>query len=223
MRYNAMTEDFQEATILEKPALFTPTRIDRATVPYGYHLYEVRHDDDCQGDAVQIARNIIVNHWGSLITKDEIELAPDGFLDIGPEDLNYSCGDCRSIRDFMAKYPPNGNIYRASSFPVSIVDAPVIALAENEKAGDVLLKFFRALGWNGEDILDPCKIRTTKEVYKNLYDTMFDRCHDPAGVGMFMVNRAPGTEDYIPPGKVYLLEGWIAPCEPQEGDENYVC
>ena len=103
-RYNAMTEDFEEVTILDMPALFTPGRIDRNTIPYGYHLYEVRHDDDCQGDAVQIARNIYVNHWGSLITRDELEI-PDGFLNVEPMDLNYGTGDCRSMGDFIAKYP----------------------------------------------------------------------------------------------------------------------
>jgi len=106
-RYNAMTEEFDEVTIFNKPALFTPIRIDANTIPNGYHLYEVRHDDDCQGDAVQIARSIVVNHWGSLITKDEIILPPDGYLDIEPEDLNYSTGDCRSMGEFMAKYPSN--------------------------------------------------------------------------------------------------------------------
>jgi hypothetical protein len=104
-RYNAMEEDFTEVTLLDKPALFTPIRIDCGTVPRGYHLYEVRHDDDCQGDAVQIARNIVVNHWGSLILRDEIRLPPDGFLDIQPEALNYDAGDCRSMKDFMEKYP----------------------------------------------------------------------------------------------------------------------
>jgi len=61
-RYNAMTESFDEVEVFEKPALFTPIRIDRSTVPPGYHLYEVRHDDECQGDSVEIARNIFVNH-----------------------------------------------------------------------------------------------------------------------------------------------------------------
>jgi len=104
MRYNAMTEGFEEVTILDKPALFTSIRIGRITVPYGYHLYEVRHDDDCQGDAVQIARNIYVNHWGSLITRDELT-ATDGFLDIKPEDLNYSTGNWRSMEEFITQYP----------------------------------------------------------------------------------------------------------------------
>jgi hypothetical protein len=103
---------------------------------------------------------------------------------------------------------------------ITVVDAPVIKLTDGEKAGDVLLKFYRALGWNGEDYLDTCKVRTTQAVYNRLYDTRFDRCPDPVGVGMQMVNRGPGTEDYIPQGKVYLLERWITPAESEESDAN---
>ena len=106
MKCNAMNEGFEEVTILGKPALFTCLRIERGTVPRGYHLYDVRHDDDCQGDAVQIARNIMVNHWGSIITREAIKLPTDGYLNITPEDLNYSAGDCRSMKAFMEKYPP---------------------------------------------------------------------------------------------------------------------
>ena len=105
-RYNAMKEDFEEVTILNKPALFTSIRIDRSTIPRGYHLYEVRHDDDCQGDAVQIARGIMVNHWGTLITREEIKLPSDGYLDIEPEALNYDTGGCHNMKEFMEKYPP---------------------------------------------------------------------------------------------------------------------
>jgi hypothetical protein len=102
---------------------------------------------------------------------------------------------------------------------IIVVDAPEIVLDEGEKAGDVLLKFFMALGWNGEDYLDPCKIRTTQAVYDRLYNTMYEKCPDPVGVGMHMVNRGPGTENYIQPGKVHLLEGWIKPAESKEEDE----
>lgn len=103
-RYDAMTEDFEEVTIFDKPALFTPLRIDRNTVPNGYYLYEVQHDDDCQGDAVQIAKSVVVNHWGSLITRDEIMLPSDGYLDIEPDDLNYGVGDCRSMKEAINKW-----------------------------------------------------------------------------------------------------------------------
>jgi hypothetical protein len=119
------------------------------------------------------------------------------------------------MRDFMAKYPQTER--KVST--ITIVDAPEINLAEDEKAGEALLKFYRALGWNGDDMLDPCKIRTTKDVYNRLYDVMFNRCPDPVGVGMLIVNSGPGADNCVPPGKVYLYEGWIKPAEPEEGEK----
>ena len=99
---------------------------------------------------------------------------------------------------------------------IIVMDAPEVSLAPDEKAGELLLHFFRALGWNGEDFLDPCKVHTTKEIYDRLYDQIYERCPDPVGVGMFMVNSGPGVESYIPPGKVWLLEGWIKPSDSEE-------
>jgi len=105
-RFNAMTENFEEVEILGKPALFSSLRIDRSTLPKGLYLYEVRHDDDCQGIACQIARGIMVNHWGTLITREPIKLPPDGYRDIAPEDLNYCTGDCSTVKEYVEKYPP---------------------------------------------------------------------------------------------------------------------
>jgi len=94
---------------------------------------------------------------------------------------------------------------------VAIVDAPKVVLEEDELAGDALLKFYHALGWNGEDSLDPCKIKTTEAVYSQLYDTMLEKCPDTMSVGMAMVNKAPSVDASIPPNKVYLLDGWTIP------------
>ena len=68
-RYNAMEETFTEVRVLGKPAFFHDLRIDRSTVPKGLYLYEVRHDDEGWGDPVQIAKGIMVNHFGSIITR----------------------------------------------------------------------------------------------------------------------------------------------------------
>jgi len=103
---NAMTEIFEEVEILGKPALFTCGRLDRNTVPSGYHAYDVRHDDMCRGDAVQLQKFIMVNHWGTLITRDKVKLHKDGYRDLEPMDINYGTGDCRTMKDFMEKYPP---------------------------------------------------------------------------------------------------------------------
>ena len=74
MRVNAMTEKFEDVTVLGHPMLFTCLRVDRDTVPQGMYMYEVRHDDDQQGEPVQIANWIMVNHWGTLISNRPIRL-----------------------------------------------------------------------------------------------------------------------------------------------------
>ena len=52
------------------------------------------------GDPVQIAKGIMVNHFGSIITCDPIRLPPDGYLDIDPEkDWDFCDGDCRTVRE----------------------------------------------------------------------------------------------------------------------------
>ena len=106
-RYDAMEETFTEVQVLGRPALFHDLRIDRNTVPKGLYLYEVRHDDEGLGDPVQITKGIMVNHFGSIITREPIRLPPDGYLDIDTEkDWDFCGGDCRIVREFMEKYPP---------------------------------------------------------------------------------------------------------------------
>lgn len=106
-RYNAMEETYTEIQVLGKPALFHDLRLDRNTVPKGLYLYEVRHDDEGWGNPVQIAKGILVNHFGTILTREPIKLSPYGYLDIDPEkDWNYAGGDCRTIPEFMKQYPP---------------------------------------------------------------------------------------------------------------------
>ena len=95
----------------------------------------------------------------------------------------------------------------------AIVAAPEVILTETDLAGDALLHFYRALGWNGVDTVDPTKVRTTKEVYHRLYAVMCEKCPNREIVGMAMVNKGPGVDDHIPAGMVYLLNGWTVPAE----------
>ena len=105
-RYDAGRELFSEIRVLGKPALFHDMRIDRSSVPKGLYLYEVRHDDDSFGDPVQIAKGILVNHFGSILTQSPIKLPPDGCLDIEPEkDWDYREGNSLTIKEFLKKYP----------------------------------------------------------------------------------------------------------------------
>ena len=105
--YDARKETFEEIEIFDTLALFSSERIQRESVPEGFYCYEVRHDDEGWGDPVQIAKGIMVNHFGSIITREPIRLPPHGYLDIDPErDWDFCDGDCRTVREFMEKYPP---------------------------------------------------------------------------------------------------------------------
>lgn len=110
-RHNAMQEQYERVTVLGLPMLFTNSRIDRETVPKGLFLYEVRHDDDQQGDPVQLGKWIMVNHWGTLISNKPVKLEPspsidNAYRDIDPEDdWNYE-GEEETIQEYMAEHPP---------------------------------------------------------------------------------------------------------------------
>lgn len=87
MRYSTKELHYERITILGYKALFTNERIIRDTVPKGWCLYEVRHDDECQGIPCEIARWILVNFWGSLLMRDKLsEIEKEGYLCISEED-----------------------------------------------------------------------------------------------------------------------------------------
>lgn len=103
-RYDAMDQDFEEIELYGKPALFTPLRIERNTVPKGLYLYEVRHDDETWSDPVEIGRGIFVNHFGTVITTEKLRLDKNGFRDTTLYDFNLGAGNCSTITEYQQKY-----------------------------------------------------------------------------------------------------------------------
>ena len=114
MTFNAMTEHYEEITVCGKPALFTSIRIKRDTIPDGLYAYDVRHDDECRGIPCEIAPFVMVNHWGTIILAEPLELPDDGRRYIDEDtDWNYAPLDgedtanhkpCTTISDFMTAY-----------------------------------------------------------------------------------------------------------------------
>ena len=100
---NAQDESFEVIEVLGQSALFTSLRIKRATVPQGLFQYEVRHDDDGRGDPVEIAKGIMVNHWGTILTRKPLELPENGYLSIDPEkDWSYGGnGEQMTAEEFL--------------------------------------------------------------------------------------------------------------------------
>ena len=102
---------FQEITVVGVPALFSCGRLDNNTIPKGYSKYSLRHDDLCKGEICQVMYCIIVNHWADIIVRDPLD-KHDRWdtkwycIDlVETEDIVYYAGNCRTMQDFMEKYP----------------------------------------------------------------------------------------------------------------------
>lgn len=74
MRYRADSEVFDVIKIFGQEALFSCGRIERDSMPMpkGIYQYEVRHDDCCQGIPCEVAKGIMVNFWGTVLTGEAI-------------------------------------------------------------------------------------------------------------------------------------------------------
>ena len=90
MTFDATTQRYEEITVCDKPALFTSVRIKRDSVPAGLYAYDVRHDDDCRGIPCEIAPFIMVNHWGTIILAEPLELPNDCLLYTSPSPRDLS-------------------------------------------------------------------------------------------------------------------------------------
>lgn len=105
MRRNANDIIYDEVAVLGIPALFTDWRVDRATIPTGMFLYEVRHADSDWGAPCQLARGILVNFYGTILTTKPMDIPESGYLNFDSEDWVYAeGGTCAAILEFLKKY-----------------------------------------------------------------------------------------------------------------------
>ena len=85
MAVDARTEEFQHIEVFDKFALFTNARIDRATVPEGWYCYDFRGTGDDPGELRFIEESVVVNHSGSILMPEKLELPASGQLDAWDE------------------------------------------------------------------------------------------------------------------------------------------
>lgn len=79
-RYYYNTENFEMVCVCGVECEFYDVRIERSSVPQGLYHYEVAGDDDSGGDPVRGAKGILVNFFGTLISRTELPLDEEGKL-----------------------------------------------------------------------------------------------------------------------------------------------
>ena len=103
MSQDAMTEDFENIELFEKPALFSSFRIDRSTVPDGWFCYDVRGSDYNPGRLKTLEVKVGVNHAGTILSPEKITF-PKGrdYRYIG-RNINF-LGDSVTIAEFCERH-----------------------------------------------------------------------------------------------------------------------
>ena len=96
-----LDEDMEMIEVLDHPALFTDGRIPRKAVPEGLYAYDLYESCDT-GDFCYIASRVIVNHGGTVLTKEPIDFGGADRIDLTEDtSLNFLGGTMR-VHDFMA-------------------------------------------------------------------------------------------------------------------------
>ncbi len=98
MYIDANKEVFELAEIDGVPVLFTHARIDRETVPMGFSCYDVRESEGFSGVAVTLENRVIVNHWGTILSREIFPLK-NGFYQIKDE-MNY-LGETMTAAEYL--------------------------------------------------------------------------------------------------------------------------
>lgn len=73
MRYDARTVEWNPMRLKEVDGYFTDVRVDAGTIPGGFNFWEIR-DGDCNGLPYSYKPNILVNFYGTFITKGKLPI-----------------------------------------------------------------------------------------------------------------------------------------------------
>lgn len=99
-------EEYEMCEIAGKQAIFTEERIHESAVPNGLYKYDLREADD--PDVFYFAtleKEVVVNHAGTVLVSEPINLEPKGYIDFdeNPDDSPNFVGTYISLKDYLEK------------------------------------------------------------------------------------------------------------------------
>ena len=100
----ANDEQYQEIELFDKPGLFSNGRIARDNLPEGVYCYDLRGSDYDPGEPVCVEEQVVVNHAGSVLLTEPLELAENGRLMLTEEEgLNF-VGGFSTLTQFLQEH-----------------------------------------------------------------------------------------------------------------------
>lgn len=86
--------------IFGQKALFTSLRIKKTERDKNLYYFDIRTDDDGRGDFATLEKFVLVNHGGTIITREPINLGPQGYIVFEEDTLPNFINEYTSIADF---------------------------------------------------------------------------------------------------------------------------
>lgn len=96
-------DEYELIELFGQPALFTNNRITDVDIPKGMYCYHIRHGDE--GEFVSIEKRTEVNHAGSVVTREPIDLGEQGYISFTEETSPDFKGEIMSLYEFW-EYDP---------------------------------------------------------------------------------------------------------------------
>ena len=127
MSIDARTERFEMVELFGKPALFTNSRIDRATVPENLYCYDIRGSDNDPGELSTVEPEVRVNHAGAVITAAPVDFKGMDHRAIRDK-INF-LGNASTLTEYLAELRIN---------PVEQSVTPPAARSKSETYIDML-------------------------------------------------------------------------------------
>ncbi|WP_050642172.1 MULTISPECIES: LPD28 domain-containing protein [Clostridia] len=103
MEADAKKCEFLPVLIFGRQGLFCGVRIERASVPKGWHMYEIRHHPENPKRPVQIGKMAVNHFYGTVLTLKAIRF-PEGEWDfreiIGNRDLRFLGERAATLKEY---------------------------------------------------------------------------------------------------------------------------
>ena len=96
-----LDEGLDMIEVLDQRALFSNGRIPREAVPEGLYAYDLYESYDT-GSFCYIAPLVVVNHGGTVLTKQPIDFGRSGRVDFTEDTSPNFLGSTMRVHDFMA-------------------------------------------------------------------------------------------------------------------------
>lgn len=97
-----LDDKFDAVEVCDMKGVFTYERIAKQDVPEGLYKYDLRYLDE-RREFTSIEKNVIVNHGGTVLLKEQLDLGPNGVIEFNEETFPNFLGYKETPRELLAE------------------------------------------------------------------------------------------------------------------------